>query len=196
MRVLWHADHRRVPWKNGLGLTYEVARSEAAHSDGARSDLEDFDWRVSFAAVERPGPFSSFPGVDRIITLASGSRLTLQLADGDVRELRPFEPFAFPGEAEVRGVPSGPTMNLNVMTRRGRANATVVCRRIADRSTLDLSGTTFLVVLAGVLMVEDVIIAPRDVVRDLPDRLTVTGDGVVALVAIDVSGNGPADSEQ
>jgi len=191
MRVLWHADHRRGPWKNGLGLTYEVARSEAA-----QSAQDDFDWRVSFAAVERPGPFSSFPGVDRIITLASGSRLTLQWADGDVRDLRPFEPFAFPGEAEVVGRPSGPTMNLNVMTRRGRATASVVCRRIADRSTLDLSGTTFLVVLAGVLMVNDVILGPREVVRDLPDRLTVTGDGVVALVAIDVSGNGPAGSDQ
>ena len=187
MRVRRGADHRREPWKNGLGLTYEVARS---------SEGDDFDWRVSFAAVERPAPFSGFPGVDRIITLAAGSGLALTMPEGGVQVLRPFEPFAFPGEAEVFGRPSGPTMNLNVMTRRGRATAAVVCRRIVDRSTLDLSGVTFLVVFAGALMVDDIIIAPRDVVRDLPDRLTVTGDGVVALVAIDVSGNEVAGSEQ
>ncbi len=187
MRVRRGADHRRVPWKNGLGLTYEVARS---------SEGDDFDWRVSFAAVERSGPFSSFPGIDRIITLAAGSRLALTMPDGGVQVLRPFEPFAFPGEAEVVGRPSGPTMNLNVMTRRGRATATVVCRRIAGRPTLDLSGTTFLVVFAGALLVSDIIIAPRDVVCELPDRLTVTGDGVVALVAIDVSGNEARDSEE
>jgi uncharacterized protein len=187
LRVLRGADHRPVPWKNGLGLTYEVARS---------SEGDDFDWRVSFAAVERPGPFSSFPGIDRIITPAAGSRLALTMPAGDVQVLRPFEPFAFPGEAEVRGEPSGATMNLNVMTRRGRATATVVCRRIVDRQTLDLSGTTFLVVFAGALLVQDIIIAPRDVVRELPDRLTVTGNGVVALVAIDVSPAGPADSEE
>src|SRR4051812_34701185 len=186
MRVLWHADHRRMPWKNGLGITHEVARS---------SEGDDFDWRVSFAEVVRPGPFSSFPGVDRIITLVSGTGLRLTMPDGGVQLLRPFEPFAFPGEAEVVGRPSGQTMNLNVMTRRGRAAATVVCRPIANRPTLDLRGVTFLVVLAGALMVEDIIVGPREVVRDLPDLLTVTGDGVVALVAIDVSGNRPADTE-
>ncbi|MFC9690710.1 HutD family protein [Kribbella sp. NPDC056951] len=194
LRVLRHADYRRVEWKNGRGLTYEMARSEVAQSDvarpevagseGAAFDGADFDWRLSFAAVERPGPFSTFPGVDRIITLASGAQLTLEMADGEVQVLRRFEPFAFPGEAEVRGVPSGPTMNLNVMTRRGRAAATVVCHRIADRALVDLRGAAFLVVMDGIVMVNDVVLAPRDAVGELPDRLTVTGNGVVAVVSI------------
>ncbi|GAA1687439.1 hypothetical protein GCM10009745_35270 [Kribbella yunnanensis] len=184
LRVLRHADYRRVEWKNGRGLTYEMARSEVAQSEGAAFEDADFDWRLSFAAVERPGPFSTFPGVDRIITLASGRQLTLTMADGEVQVLRPFEPFAFPGEAEVRGVPSGPTMNLNVMTRRGRTAATVVCHRIDGQQLVDLRGAAFLVVLDGVVMVNDVVLAPRDAVRELPDRLTVTGNGVVAVISI------------
>ncbi|MFK4087917.1 HutD family protein [Kribbella sp. NPDC020789] len=28
MKLLRRADHRRVPWKNGQGVTYEVARAE------------------------------------------------------------------------------------------------------------------------------------------------------------------------
>ncbi len=172
LRVLRRADHRRVPWKNGLGHTYEVAQSAGA----------DVDWRLSFAVVERPGPFSSFPGVDRIITLVAGRQLALTMPAGEVQVLRPFEPFAFPGEAEVRGEPVGATVNFNVMTRRGHAAAAVVCHRISGR--LNLRGAGFLVVLDGSLSVDDVVLGPQDVVCDPPDRLTVTGNGVVALVSI------------
>lgn len=166
------ADHRRVPWKNGLGVTYEVAKSEGS----------DFDWRLSFADVERPGPFSTFPGVDRIITLVAGEQLALTMPGGEVHVLRPFEPFAFPGEAEVWGDPAGATVNFNVMTRRGHATAAVVCHRISGQQ--NLRGTGFLVVLDGSLTVDDVVLGPQDVVCDPPDRLTVTGSGVVAVVSI------------
>ncbi|MFB6719234.1 HutD family protein [Kribbella sp. NPDC056345] len=172
MRVLRRADHRRVLWKNGLGHTYEVARSAGA----------DVDWRLSFAVVERPGPFSSFPGIDRIITLVAGRQLALTMPGGEVQVLRPFEPFAFPGEAEVQGEPSGSTINFNVMTRRGRAAAAVACQRIAGEQ--NLQGADFLVVLDGSLTVDGVVLGPRDVVCDPPDGLTVAGAGVVALVRI------------
>ncbi|GAB3931833.1 HutD family protein [Kribbella albertanoniae] len=172
MHVLRRADQPSVPWKNGLGITYEVARSEGA----------DFDWRLSFAEVERPGPFSSFPGVDRIITLAAGEQLALTMPGGDVHVLWPYEPFAFPGEAEVHGDPSGSTINLNVMTRRGRATAAVACQRIAGEE--NVHGADFLAVLDGSLAVDGVVLGPRDVVCDPSDGLTVTGNGVVAVVSI------------
>ncbi|WP_344566156.1 HutD/Ves family protein [Streptomyces axinellae] len=61
--VLRWADRPRMPWKNGSGSTREVA----AQPVGSR--LADFDWRVSVADVGGDGPFSPFPGVDRVITL-------------------------------------------------------------------------------------------------------------------------------
>ena len=54
MRILRANQYRCMPWKNGAGVTREVA----AWPPEAR--LDDFGWRVSMARVERDGPFSTF----------------------------------------------------------------------------------------------------------------------------------------
>jgi environmental stress-induced protein Ves len=121
MRILRADDHRRMPWKNGGGVTMEVAASPAG------ATLDDFDWRVSMARVERDGPFSAFPGVDRTLTLLSGEGLILSL-EGRV----PFgltldsEPFPFPADVPTQArLIAGPVTDLNVMTRRARLEHTV-----------------------------------------------------------------------
>lgn len=48
-------DFQKMPWKNGLGFTLEIARKPSAETD-------DFDWRVSMADVENDGEFSYFSG--------------------------------------------------------------------------------------------------------------------------------------
>ncbi|MFF1823523.1 HutD family protein [Kribbella sp. NPDC058245] len=159
-----------MPWKNGQGVTYDVAQSGSP----------DFAWRLSFAEVDRPGAFSTFPEVDRIITLVAGEQLALTMPGGVVQVLRPFEPFAFPGEAEVWADTSVATVNFNVMTRRGQASAEVVCQRINGEQSFGFNG--FLVVLAGSLTVDGEVLGPLDVVRD--PALEVSGDGVVAVVAL------------
>ena len=50
-----------MPWKNGYGSTTELA---VEPPDAA---LDRFDWRVSVAELRGSGPFSTFPGYDRII---------------------------------------------------------------------------------------------------------------------------------
>jgi len=100
------------PWRNGGGLTREVAAGSGAGGD--------FGWRVSLAEVEEPGPFSVFPEVDRTIVLLSAAGMVLQI-EGDQRELVRWEPFRFPGEAATEAfLAAGPTADLNVMVRRGR----------------------------------------------------------------------------
>ena len=62
----WHypASARQFrPWKNGGGETAEIAVSPAG------AGFDDFDWRISTAIVAQSGPFSGFPGVDRVLTL-------------------------------------------------------------------------------------------------------------------------------
>ena len=48
-----------TPWKNGGGLTREVAAFPA------NASMADFDWRISIADVAAAGPFSRFENVDR-----------------------------------------------------------------------------------------------------------------------------------
>jgi len=82
--IVHFADLSVVPWRNGGGVTREVA---VGGSGG-----QDFNWRISIADVNVPGPFSTFPGVDRIITLVDGVRMDL-LIDGVEHVLGLYEPF-------------------------------------------------------------------------------------------------------
>lgn len=121
MRFLRRDGFARVPWRNGQGLTEEVLTAPPG------AEIDAFDWRVSIAHVAADGPFSLFPGIDRTIALLEGEGLTLDLPDGRAVTLEPSgAPFAFPGEWAVasRNV-GGPTMDLNVMTRRGRFSHTM-----------------------------------------------------------------------
>ena len=116
MRVIRRETFRRMPWKNGQGLTEEVAAFPAG------AGVDGFDWRVSIAHVGTDGPFSLFAGIDRTIALLDGPGLALDLPDGSSVALsRGGEPFSFPGEWAISSRNAGaPTIDLNVMTRRGR----------------------------------------------------------------------------
>jgi uncharacterized protein len=117
MRILRAAGRTAVPWKNGGGVTREVA----AWPEGAGFD--DFLWRVSMAEVAADGPFSVFPGVDRILAVLEG-RLRLEVDAQPPRELGPGDAAAFPGDAPTYGVVlQGPVLDLNVMSRRSRIEA-------------------------------------------------------------------------
>ena len=115
--VLRASDRVAVPWKNGGGVTGEVAVSPPG------SGFENFDWRVSIAEIGAAGPFSRFLNIDRTLMVLKG-RLALEFDGGRV-ELDPASPpFAFAGEAACNGTPiDGAVTDLNVMTRRGRAAA-------------------------------------------------------------------------
>ena len=69
MKHLAAAGYRRMPWKNGQGVTREIAREPA--------EGEDFLWRLSIAEVAASGDFSLFPGYDRTITLIEGAGMRL-----------------------------------------------------------------------------------------------------------------------
>lgn len=120
-RILRADELQPRPWRNGLGVTREIA----LYPPGA--DTDDFLWRVSVAEVVGEAPFSLFAGVDRIIVLLDGAGFRMTL-DGDrTHDLTtPFAPFAFDGEAGVEvQLAGGPTRDFNLMIRRGRARGRI-----------------------------------------------------------------------
>lgn len=94
VHVLTAQDYRSMPWKNGQGVTLEVARS---HGEG----LEDFDWRVSIADVKTAGPFSHFLNRRRIIGVLEGEGMTLRVDEQLPVTLQQKAFFAFNGESDV-----------------------------------------------------------------------------------------------
>lgn len=116
MRIIRAADCLVMPWKNGGGTTTEIAVAPEGAS------LNDFDWRISMAHVGQDGPFSSFPGIDRTLSVLTGSGITLAFGDGErIRLDRASVPYPFAADRAVDGLLiDGPIDDLNVMSRRGR----------------------------------------------------------------------------
>ncbi len=115
MRIIRAADCKVMPWKNGGGTTTEIAVSP----EGAA--LGDFDWRISMAHVGADGPFSSFPGIDRTLSVLTGNGIRLAFGDGETVSLdRATAPFFFAADRAVDGVlVDGTIDDLNIMSRRG-----------------------------------------------------------------------------
>jgi uncharacterized protein len=110
MRLLPAADRTWVPWRNGGGVTSDVA-------SGPDGDVA-FGWRVSIARIERDGPFSAFAGIDRTLVLLEGGPLTL-IGPGWRHSLTTGGQLAFDGAEPVSAIIAAPSIDLNVMTRRG-----------------------------------------------------------------------------
>jgi uncharacterized protein len=115
MRVLRAAAHRRMPWKNGGGVTTEIAVFPEA------AGLEDFEWRLSMATVASDGPFSLFAGVDRTLAVLEGEGIRLAIEGRpEERIMRGSPPVSFVADRPTSAkLISGPVTDLNAMTRRG-----------------------------------------------------------------------------
>ena len=182
--IVRFADLPVIPWRNGGGVTREVVASGG-------SDPQGFDWRISIADVSQPGPFSAFPGVDRVITLVAGERMDVAI-DGVVHVLGLHESLSFDGASQASSsLPAGPTRDLNVMTRSGRLSAAVAVRDLSETRPIAVSGAQIVVLLTGSGMVagadeSQAHLEPLDAVcpSGVHVRL-VTGSGKVAVVRIE-----------
>ncbi|MET3163282.1 UNVERIFIED_ORG: environmental stress-induced protein Ves [Arthrobacter sp. UYEF10] len=115
MEIIRFAELRSEPWRNGGGVTRELA----SHPKAASAQDGAWDWRVSIADVSKAGDFSAFPGMERVLTVIDGELLLLTV-DGDEHPLEKYRPFRFSGEAAAHGaLPTGDIRDLNVITRTG-----------------------------------------------------------------------------
>lgn len=134
MKLLRASEHKAMPWKNGLGVTHEVAL-EPSPVDGAQ-----FLWRVSLATIKGSGPFSTFPGIDRSIVALKGDTVKLVIDGKPSAKLEALgTPFSFQGEAIVEAInEGGETTDLNIMTLRH--HATHVMKRLDLQNTTTVTG--------------------------------------------------------
>jgi environmental stress-induced protein Ves len=119
------ADLVAAPWKNGGGLTREVAVFPE------RAGMDDFVWRVSVADVARAGPFSRFEGIVRTLVLLSGAGMVLDETQGAhaVKShalMQALDIARFDGEAQIDArLVDGATRDFNLMVRRDAAQGEV-----------------------------------------------------------------------
>ncbi|MBC7659839.1 MAG: HutD family protein [Chitinophagaceae bacterium] len=141
------SDYKVMPWKNGGGSTTELA----IFPRNARID-EPFQWRLSLAQLDGSGPFSTFPGYDRIITQLSGSPMILVHEGQSSIALNKNTPYPFRGEWQTEGRLEGRAQDFNVMVNRDHFRAELDVMTVRDRLTIcpSPSGTTYLWLAEGI----------------------------------------------
>jgi environmental stress-induced protein Ves len=178
-----------APWKNGGGLTREVA----AFPPGAA--LDAFVWRVSIAEVAAPGAFSTFAGVDRVLVLLAGAGMMLEEAGGRSVSLKaPLDIARFAGEAAIEAqLVAGATRDFNLMVRRGAAmgEVSVVGGDASSTRTLDADVVLLFCAVGSIAVTlgahPAVGLSVDDTLRiDAPDalRCAVSGEGRALMVSI------------
>jgi environmental stress-induced protein Ves len=131
MRIDRTVNRTPVPWRNGLGVQYEIT------CDGSLPD--DWTWRLSTADITQNVPFSSFPGVKREFCVADGNGVVLTINGVDHR-CEPGSITTFRGDDDVFAtLIDGPMRALNLMVRDGAEQRRMDIASVGDGEDLGLS---------------------------------------------------------
>jgi environmental stress-induced protein Ves len=194
------------PWKNGGGVTREVAAFPAD------AGLDTFVWRVSVADVAQAGPFSRFAGIDRTLVLLSGAGMLLDEAQsGDAATThaltQPLDTARFAGEARIDArLVDGPTRDFNLMVRRdcaqGELDVWHATQQQAQSERTLSADVALLYCASGAIAValgdahpdaQAQRLDPGDTLRiDAPNNLSCKIEGEGALLAIRIRYTQPA----
>ncbi|MFD2738918.1 HutD family protein [Sulfitobacter aestuarii] len=106
MRIIRMSELVEIPWKNGGGIT----RNIAADMQGDR-----VSWRLSMADVSVEGPFSEFAGLTRVLTVIEGTGMVLETPEGALAADY-AQPVTFDGATPVNArLTAGPLRDFNLM---------------------------------------------------------------------------------
>ena len=150
------------PWRNGGGVTQELLAWPASEGAAASWQL-----RISLARIDRSGPFSAYPGVERWFAVVQGEGVVLRFASRRVMLGAGSEPVRFDGAAAPGcELLDGATQDLNLMVRSDAGRGAIVLVRgdeewastarlralySADDTTLQINDTDAAVLQAGTL---------------------------------------------
>jgi environmental stress-induced protein Ves len=189
MEVVRFSRLREQRWANGAGTTTELHRIDRPGSEWAG--------RISVAVINEPGPFSTYPGVDRTLICLGPDMMTL-VVEGSVVRLAPLERLDFTGEAEVETLRGDEqTLDLNVMTRRGAATSSTSLEHIVETRHLAAEAGEVLIIcsLTGTVRVSGETLAVFDVAVVRGNRrrtVEVQGTGTAAVIRFRIhSTSGP-----
>ena len=183
MQIIRFAELKAEPWRNGGGVTREIARQES--EDGG------WDWRVSIADVAKAGDFSVFPGMERVLTVIEGELLVLTV-DGAGHAMEKYRPFRFDGGAATSAeLPTGDIRDLNVITRAAACKGYTSIIELSKKRAHPLFEGQLGVLLQGQAVVSEAGAEPVDLGRydavtgSDEDSPEILGRGFLAVVSVD-----------
>lgn len=185
-----------TPWKNKAGVTKQIA----IHPPQASLEKSNFTWRLSSATVNAAGPFSSFPGFSRFLSIVRGEELSLQFPKTK-KLLRAGEVLQFSGDETVSAeLPKGPVTDLGIIFDHDQVLVKMSVLRLENRirSFALTAPTVFFFVASGDLSAsvypgeKEHILTPGDTLRVDPwseERLVYLdpGKGRAQLIAVEIA---------
>ncbi|MFA6968168.1 HutD family protein [Bosea sp. (in: a-proteobacteria)] len=108
---------RSKPWKNGGGVTLDIADASRPGADPA--GWEGMIWRLGRTGIVAPGPFSDLTGYERLQAVIVGCGLVLDGAEGEIDLRLPFRPVRYDGGIPlVSRLENGPVEVVNLIADR------------------------------------------------------------------------------
>jgi len=141
MRIIRKPELREGRWRNGLGVSWDIA----SQPRGA----EDFGWRLAVARIDGDVPFSHYAETDRIFTLLEGEGLDLDFEGKPSLAVHErFVPHAFPCDVPAFcKLVKGPSRALNLFMKRGVWTADIDI--LSSNAEIGHPGTLLIHVLQG-----------------------------------------------
>lgn len=186
LEVLDPANYRHVPWKNGGGVTTDIA---GEYLPGAEpGGWDGMVWRLSRTRIETPGPFSDLPGYDRLLAVIDGRGLMLHPRGRSPLDVRaPFQAVRFAGEWPIDSeLTEGPVGVLNLLGDRTKISIDLSFVAASARATLPPTPVILLALVPTRLRLDDQAISlPCDGAACVagPGTLSVD-DGLVAVATL------------
>lgn len=128
-------DFRRTPWKNGGGITIDIAD---AYLPGVPvGSWQGMIWRFGRTSITVPAPFSDLTGCDRMQIVVVGSGLVLETPTGEVDLRVPFSPVRYDGGTPiVSRLENGPVEVVNLIADRALCAIDLVVAHAGDTVAL------------------------------------------------------------
>ncbi len=149
MIILRESTYITLPWKNGGGVTREILRTPA--------EPDAFDWRLSLASIDAPGPFSTFAGYHRTLVLVRGAGVELNFTQhGTARLSAPAQTVSFDGAWQTNcTLLDGPSTDLNLIVAKERAQSESRAVLLGEAQTIQTADWTEVLVccLSGAIRV-------------------------------------------
>lgn len=145
-------DYKIMPWKNGLGVTTEIA----IHPADANFPQDDFLWRFSSAKVQAQNNFSNFNGCDRVLAVVKGEGLIL---NGEL--LKPLTPLCFSGITPINcELISGEVIDLGVIYKKEKFDVKMTAQAFEksnEPQSISLqNGVNFIFCVSGKIRIDGV----------------------------------------
>ena len=150
MRLLRRTQYPVIPWNDGHGIAFDVAR----HPQTEDLCSNPIVWQLVLADITRNCDFSPHENYDYTFTVIEGAGVFLEHEDSSRHAVdRLFIPVSFPGERKTACTLLGDrALTFNLLVRRDAAHAAAEIHAITPDKPLSLpqgKGLRALVCLAG-----------------------------------------------